>query len=346
MLGNKNFVGSVFMVAGCATGAGCLAMPMLVAAPGFLFSLVSLILVGLLSYFLASISLEIFLYYKNDVNISSIMNKNFGFSGVLLSGVVNTSLMFALLSVYMTGGADLLNQTILPLFGIHISSRIALLVFLIIMIPIFFRGAGLIIQANKIVFFVKLLSFLAVVFLGVNYFSLDLLKLEPSRAIYLPKALPILLAALWFHFMIPVIAKLNDYNRRTCKKIFLIGLTIPVVLYILWVGLMLSLIPVSGDGNTFTKLITNNESVGTMINYATHNNPNLPQLLRVLLNLFSNVAMLTSFLTVGISTYDYIRDALKIKQTKMGVFENLAITMLPPAFFALFYPDGFVFILP
>lgn len=183
------------------------------------------------------------------------------------------------------------------------------------------------------------------VFLGVNYFSSDLLKLEQSRLIYLPKALPILLAALWFHFMIPVVAKLNDYNRNNCKKIFSIGLAIPIVLYILWVGLMLSLIPLDGNGNTFTKLISNNESVGNMINYATHNNPKLPQLLKILLNLFSNVAMLTSFLTVGISTYDYIRDALKIKQTKMGIFENLAITMLPPAFFALFYPDGFVFIL-
>lgn len=147
------------MVAGCATGAGCLAMPMLVAAPGFLFSLISLILVGLFSYFLATVSLEIFLHYKNDVNISSIMSKNFGVSGVLLSGIVNTSLMFALLSVYMTGGADVLNQTILPLLGIHISSRVALLVFLIIMIPIFFRGAELIIQANKIVFLLNYLAF-------------------------------------------------------------------------------------------------------------------------------------------------------------------------------------------
>jgi len=63
------------------------------------------------------------------------------------------------------------------------------------------------------------------------------------------------------------------------------------------------------------------------------------------LNLFSNIALLTSFLTVGLSTYDYIRDAFKIRQTRHGILRNLALTMLPPAFFAMFFPNGFVFIL-
>jgi tyrosine-specific transport protein len=333
------------MVAGCAMGAACLAMPMLTAAPGFIFSAISILVVGLVSYILASISLEIFLVYKNNVNIASVAGKSFGKFGILLSGIINITLMYALLCVYMTGGADLLNKTILPIFGIHLHGRIALVIFLLIMIPVFFKGAELVVQANKIVFFIKMISFLCVVLLGFRFLSTDLFIFTPLQLSYLPQAIPVLFGALWFHFMIPVIARLNNYNRSTCRKIFVVGLSIPVILYILWIGFMLSLIPLDGSGNSFTKLLTNKESVGMMINYATHNNPNLPSILIVLLNVFSNIAMLTSFLTVGISTYDYIRDALKIQQSRRGILDNLALTMLPPAFFALFFPNGFVFIL-
>ena len=39
---NKNFIGSVFMISGCAMGAGCLAMPMLAAGPNFIFSAINI----------------------------------------------------------------------------------------------------------------------------------------------------------------------------------------------------------------------------------------------------------------------------------------------------------------
>ena len=75
---NKNFIASVFMVAGCAMGAGCLAMPMLAAGPNFIFSSLFLIIIGVFSYLLATVSLEIFLHYKNETNLSTIAGKNFG----------------------------------------------------------------------------------------------------------------------------------------------------------------------------------------------------------------------------------------------------------------------------
>ena len=245
----------------------------------------------------------------------------------------------------MSGGADLLEKTILPIIGINVPDKVSLLIFLIIVIPIFFKGAVAIVKSNSIIFAIKLISFLIVVFAGVAFITPNLGTFVISQAKYMPRAYPIFFTALWFHFMIPVIAKLNNYDRKRCHKIFAVGLILPVVLYILWVGVMLSLVPRDGDGNTFFKLLSNKETVGTMISYAMHNNPNIPNIMKFSLNLFSNMAMLTSFLTVGISAYDYIRDTFKINQTRLGIVNNLTLTMLPPAFFALFFPNGFVIIL-
>jgi amino acid permease len=343
--GSRGFIGSVFMIAGCAMGAGSLAIPMLAAGPNFIFSTIALIVSGSISYLVARTSLEMFLLYKNEVNVSTIAGKNFGYPGVVLFGIINMSLMYTLLSVYMSGGADLLDKTILPGIGLNVPSKVSLLIFLIIVIPIFFKGALAIVKSNSVIFAIKLVSFATVVLAGIAFVTPNLSMFVISQAQYIPKAYPIFFTALWFHFMIPVIAKLNNYDRERCKKIFAVGLILPVILYILWVGVILSLVPRDGDGNTFFKLLSNKESVGTMISYAMYNNPNIPNIMKFSLNIFSNMAMLTSFLTVGISTYDYLRDAFQIVQTKRGIINNLILTMLPPAFFALFFPNGFVVIL-
>ncbi|MFN8770036.1 MAG: aromatic amino acid transport family protein [Neisseriaceae bacterium] len=344
-MSKRSFVGSVFMISGCAMGAGCLAMPMLAAGPNFIFSSIFLILTGIFSYLLASVSLEIFLLYKNEVNTSTVVKQNFGNTGVVISVLINGALMYALLSVYMTGGADLLNKTIFPIISIHASDQVALIIFLAIFLPIFFKGANLVVRSNKVVFYVKLITFLIAIISGISFLSKDLGNLVIEQLKYIPRALPIFLGALWFHFIIPVVAKLNDYDRDRCNRVFKVGLILPVVLYILWVGAILSLIPRDGVGHTFFSLLSKKESVGTMITYAMNNNPHIPNIMKVSLNVFSNIALLTSFLTVGLSTYDFIRDTFRIKQTRVGVLRNLTITMLPPAIFALFFPNGFVFIL-
>jgi tyrosine-specific transport protein len=156
----KNFIGSVFMVSGCAMGAGCLAIPMLSAGPNFIFSSIFIIILGLFSYLLASISLEIFLTHKNSSNVSTIVNVSFGRSGVVVSGIINCVLMYALLSIYMTGGADVLSKTILPLIGIKVTDKVSLLIFLILFLPIFLKGVEIVVKSNKIIFYIKLFSFL------------------------------------------------------------------------------------------------------------------------------------------------------------------------------------------
>lgn len=342
--GKTSFISSVFIVSGCAMGAGCLAMPMFASGASFILSAILLIIAGIFSYYLATVSLEIFIKYKKGTNLSTIATKNFKWFGFFASGLTNVLLMYSILSVYMIGGADLLNKTIFPVIHIESSTYLALTIFLVFTIPIFFKGESLIISANKVVFFIKLLSFLLAVFIGLRFFSSRLFNFDTSYVRYIWQCIPIFLLSLWFHFSIPVIAEVNNYDRKRCQLIFKIGIAIPVVLYILWVAVMLSLIPRSGD-SSFYSLLAGKETIGTMIYYAAHNNKDLPQMLGFLINVFANVAILTSFFIVGLSNYEYLRDAFKIPQNITGRIINLAITFVPSIILTIFKPDGFVMVL-
>ena len=92
------------MVAGGSMGAGSLALPMVAAGPNFIFSAFILILIAIFSYYLAVYSLEIYIVYKNDVNALSVTRCSFGNIGAFFSVLINCSLLYTLLMIYIMGG--------------------------------------------------------------------------------------------------------------------------------------------------------------------------------------------------------------------------------------------------
>ena len=62
----------------------------------------------------------------------------------------------------------------------------------------------------------------------------------------------------------------------------------------------------------------------------------------LLLTVFSNFAVASSFLGVTLGLFDYLADLFQRSNTVGGRLQTGAITFLPPLAFALFYPRGFV----
>ena len=59
-------------------------------------------------------------------------------------------------------------------------------------------------------------------------------------------------------------------------------------------------------------------------------------------NLFSDVAMTTSFLGVTLGLFDFIADGLKRSDQRSGRLQTALLTFIPPLIFAFIYPHGFV----
>lgn len=338
----RNFIPSVFVVSGCSMGAGILALPIITAGSNFIISSIFLCLTAIFSYFLATISLNVYVKHKNGINTATIVGMSFGHSGKIFSMIINGLLMYALLTVYITGGANLFDKTVFPLIPMPALQHKGLLTFLILFLPVFLWGKNIVVQSNKFVFYLKLFAFIFALILGLGFLNIRILEFIPSQIRYIPTAIPVLFGCLAFQMVVPVIAEINAYNTNEIKKILRTGILLPLALYIGWIGIMLSLIPRTG-AHSFSQLIINKESVGTMMVYATQYNP-LPTLMKTALNVFSNVALLTSFLTIGLALYEYLRDSFKIRQGIKGKIITLSITMLPPILIATLYPDGFVLI--
>jgi tryptophan-specific transport protein len=61
-----------------------------------------------------------------------------------------------------------------------------------------------------------------------------------------------------------------------------------------------------------------------------------------LLQVFSHLAVATSFLGVTLGLFDCIADTLGFDDSRLGRTKTAIVTFVPPAIGGLFYPDGFI----
>ncbi len=65
--------------------------------------------------------------------------------------------------------------------------------------------------------------------------------------------------------------------------------------------------------------------------------------MQVLLNVFANLAIVSSFLGVSLGLFDYIADKFKFDDSTKGRTQTALVTFGPPAIGGLFFPDGFLY---
>ncbi|EQC01611.1 tryptophan permease [Photorhabdus temperata subsp. temperata M1021] len=121
------------------------------------------------------------------------------------------------------------------------------------------------------------------------------------------------------------------------KKCLFIGTLMALVLYLVWLIGTMGNIPRSGfikiteQGGNIDVLV---QSLSGGLNSAT---------LNLLLTLFSNFAVASSFLGVTLGLFDYLADLFKFDDTKLGRFKTALVTFLPPMVGGMIYPNGFIY---
>jgi tryptophan-specific transport protein len=61
------------------------------------------------------------------------------------------------------------------------------------------------------------------------------------------------------------------------------------------------------------------------------------------LNMFANMAIVSSFLGVSLGLFDFIADKFKFDDTAKGRFKTSLVAFIPPSVGGLFFPDGFIY---
>ena len=326
-------VGSTLLVAGTMIGAGMLAMPLTSAGIGFGFTLVLLLGLWALLTFSALLFVELYQTAESDAGIGTLAEQYFGKAGRIIATAVLIIFLYALIAAYISGGGSLLKDLLPESFG----DKVSILLFTVIFGSFIVIGTHSVDKINRVLFFVMLAAFAVVLSLMLPEIKFDNLMAMPIDNALIISASPVFFTAFGFHGSIPSLNKYLGGNVKALRISILAGSAITLCAYILW--------QMSTHG-----LLTQNEFLQILKEDATLNGLVKATLaitgsnmIAGAVKLFSTLALVTSFLGVGLGLLECIEDLLKRSfNISAGRISLGLMTFIPPLVFALFYPEGFI----
>ena len=326
-------VGSTLLVAGTMIGAGMLAMPLTSAGIGFGFTLVLLLGLWALLTFSALLFVELYQTAESDAGIGTLAEQYFGKTGRVIATAVLIIFLYALIAAYISGGGSLLKDLLPESFG----DKVSILLFTVIFGSFIVIGTHSVDKINRVLFFVMLAAFAVVLSLMLPEIKFDNLMATPIDNALIISASPVFFTAFGFHGSIPSLNKYLGGNVKALRISILVGSAITLYAYILW--------QMSTHG-----LLTQNEFLQILKEDATLNGLVKATLaitgsniIAGAVKLFSTLALVTSFLGVGLGLLECIEDLLKRSfNISAGRISLGLMTFIPPLVFALFYPEGFI----
>ncbi|MGI2024150.1 aromatic amino acid transport family protein [Shewanella glacialipiscicola] len=332
-------LGSVAIVAGTAIGAGMLALPLATAALGIIPALVLLVVIWGVSAYTSLLMLEINLRTGVGDNLHVITGKLLGKKGQIIQGASFLSLLFALTAAYLTGGSSLLVLKAKNMFDIVLDNQAAVLLFTLVLGGFAALGVAWVDKVSRFLFSLMILLLVVVVLFllpEVSIASMATGAIAESMTSSWMAAIPVVFTSFGFHVCIATLVRYLDGDAVSLRKVLLIGSTIPLVCYVLW--LLVTLGTVGGyDINGF-------EGSLPMLITALQEIAHTPWISKCI-SLFADLALVTSFLGVTLSLYDFVAELTRAKETFVGRIQTWLLTFVPPVLCALYLPEGFVAVL-
>ena len=370
-------LGTTLLVSGTMIGAGMLAMPLTSAGIGFTFTVVLLISLWLLLTYSALLFVEVYQTTESDSGIGTLSALYFGNAGRVVSTTVMFVFLYALLAAYISGGGEILMKAtqssglfgqegiflhFIENFGIQVQSggvfvsamdaagltnevnifNVSPDMTLKIFVGIFtaFFGSFVIISTkvvdgfNRLLFFVMLAALVVVMFVMFPKASIHNLMAMPLNNALIISAAPIFFTSYGFHGSIPSLVKYMEGDVRGLRIAIVSGSAITLVGYILW---QLSTHGVLTQSQ-FTEILKENPTLYGLIEASREITGS--HVIASAVQVFSALALITSFLGVALGLFDCTEDMLrKGLHIKAGRILLGVITFLPPVLFAYFYPD-------
>ncbi|ODN41917.1 aromatic amino acid transport family protein [Piscirickettsia litoralis] len=336
MTTNKT-LGSTLIIIGTTIGAGVLALPLATAGIGFYYAVALMVMLWILMCYTALLTLEVNLAFPRGSSFSSMAKATLGIPGKIVATAAMLILFYALTAAYITGGSQLITA------NLHISfpaaEKTSALLFTIILGGFVFWSTRAVDYANRILFTIKIIAFIAMLALLVGHVDVHRLIPQPAAQVFILAAAPIVFTSFGFHGSIPSIVNYIGISPKKLRKVLIIGSMVPLILYIIFELTALGTVPRTGP-NSLEMLTQQGSSVGEFIRMLSQwvHSP----VITALVNTFSDIAVTTSFLGVTLGLFDFIADATKRTNCKKGRFQTALMTFIPPLVFALFYPKGFI----
>ncbi|BAY82822.1 aromatic amino acid permease [Calothrix parasitica NIES-267] len=323
-------VGSTALIAGTTVGAGILALPAVTLPSGVLPSTALLIgvwlytvLTGLL---IAEVSLNGMRHSGRATNgLLAMVESTLGGMEARFAGGAYLFLHYALLIAYVSQGGEILISAIEGIWDLpDLPTWMGSTGFAVIFGTILYLGRDRFIERlNSFFVVVVITSFIGLLLLGATQVNPNSLLSQDWTA--LPPALSVMLVALFFHNIIPVVATQLEGDSSKVRQSIVVGSAIPLTMFLLWNAVIL--------GSVTPTMLENIGSTSVFDPLQVLRAGDAGEWLGILVTVFSEFAIATSFIGFFYGLRDLFKD--------MNLFSGSSEASLPLISLILFPPMGF-----
>ena len=338
----QSVLSGIMLTAGSAIGAGMFSLPVVSSGMWLWYSLLSLVFLCLLNYLAALYILEVNVQFAPGASFDTIVSKVLGKEWNILVGLSIAFLMYILLYAYFSAFGNIVTQTLgWEIFktnpwmqGVMSLALGSLLAFVI------WRSTAAVGRISTILVFGMVISF--IVSMSGFAFQMEATKLfdRTEQATnyfpYLWAALPYFMTSFGIATIVPSLYKFYGKNPTSIKKSLLGGSLISLVVYTVFILVAFGNI----SRQEFVAINEAGGNIGHLVNAFEQGKSETTA--SFVLNLFSNFAIISSFLGVGLGLFDYIADKFSFKDDGMGRFKTAMISFLPSGIASFFFPHGFI----
>ena len=323
-------IGSTALIAGTTVGAGILALPAVTLPSGVLPSTALLISVWLYTVLtgllIAEVSLNGMRHSGRATNgLLAMVESTLGAMEARFAGGAYLFLHYALLIAYVSQGGEILISAIEGIWDLPPTPTwMGSTGFAVIFGAILYLGRDRFIEKlNSFFVGIVIISFIGLLLLGVTQVNPNSLLSQDWSA--LPPALSVMLVALFFHNIIPVVATQLEGDAGKVRQSIVVGSAIPLTMFLLWNAVIL--------GSVTPTMLENIGSTSVFDPLQVLRAGDAGEWLGILVTVFSEFAIATSFIGFFYGLRDLFKD--------MNLFSGSSEASLPLISLILFPPMGF-----
>ncbi|WP_323751731.1 aromatic amino acid transporter [Marinobacter sp.] len=328
-----SLMGGASIIASVCVGAGMLGLPSSGAGAWTVWSGMALLLTMVVMTLSGWMLLEAFKHFDLRASFNTVTKS-------LLGARVN---VFSNLTVYFVGGillyAYITSSGLIIQSMTGVDSKLASVVFVLLFSLVVWHSTRAVDRLSVVLVTFMLLSFV----LGVSGLAaridlgtlFDTANVNGQYAPYAMAMLPVALTSFGYHHSV---ASLRAYygEERKAQKAILGGTAVALSFYLVWLVSIFGNLPRADFG----PVVARGGDVDVLL--ATLGFAIDSERVATTISAFSSAAILSSFVGVGLGTFDFMADLVGFNNDRKGRAKTWAITFIPPLLLSLLAPFGFV----
>ncbi len=322
-------VGGTALIAGTIVGAGILGLPAVTLSSGVVPSTVLLIALWLYTLIsglmMAEVTLNTMrLVGRPNLGLLFIVENTLGFLGARIAAAAYLFLGYALLVAYITRGGEILASAASVAWNVEnvLPEWVGIITFTLLFGGMMYFGREQVVEKlNNVFVAILIASFLGILLLISTHLQTAQFLYQDWTAI--TPAVSVVLVAMFFHNIVPLVVAKMEGDARKIRTCIVIGSGIPLLMFLAWNAVILG---------SITPDIVQNISNGRTIFDPLQilGSGSSGELLGVLISVFSEFAIITSFIGVAYSLLDFFKGIFNVGNNELSKSQSLYLIIFAP----------------